>query len=78
MENVITRMRKVQGQVLGIEKMYTDKRSCLDVVQQIVAARSALAAVARDMLAQEACNCASSPSKQKDFEKMVKQLVDLS
>lgn len=61
----------------GVRKMYEDRRPCLDVVQQIVAVRSALTGVARDLLSNEASRCARS-RRPDDFDRILKSLVELS
>ncbi len=40
------RLRKISGQINGIDKMLDDGRYCVDVLQQILAARAALNKVA--------------------------------
>jgi DNA-binding FrmR family transcriptional regulator len=40
------RMRRIEGQVRGIEKMVDDDRYCIDVVTQISAVQAALDKVA--------------------------------
>jgi DNA-binding FrmR family transcriptional regulator len=41
-EDLTRRLRKVGGQLRGIEQMLTDQRDCRDVVTQISAANKAL------------------------------------
>lgn len=44
------RLRRIAGQVGGIQKMVDEERPCLDIVVQVNAARAALARVSRLML----------------------------
>lgn len=39
---VITRLRRIEGQIKGIQKMVEDEKICGDILIQIAAARSAL------------------------------------
>lgn len=41
-EEVLTRLRKVEGQVRGVQRMVSEERYCVDVLAQISAAVSAL------------------------------------
>ena len=41
-DDVVQRLRRVEGQIRGIQQMLTDGRECRDVVTQISAARKAL------------------------------------
>jgi CsoR family transcriptional regulator, copper-sensing transcriptional repressor len=42
MDELLTRLRKVEGQVRGIQKMIEEQRECTDVIRQVVAASRAL------------------------------------
>lgn len=44
-DDMLSRLRKMEGQVRGIQQMVDDERYCLDVVQQI----NALTAAAREV-----------------------------
>ncbi len=52
---LLVRLHRIAGQVNGIEKMITEEKDCLAVVQQIMAARSALTQVATLILTQASC-----------------------
>ena len=41
-DNIINRLRRVEGQVKGIQKMVSDRKYCGDILIQIAAARAAL------------------------------------
>ena len=56
-EKVSRRLRRIQGQVGGIEKMVQDHRYCIDVLQQIAAARAALYQVGMVMLESHSQSC---------------------
>lgn len=43
-EEIVARLRRIEGQVSGIRKMYEDGRYCIDVLDQISAARAGLEA----------------------------------
>ena len=43
-EEIVNRLRKIEGQVSGIRRMYEDERYCIDVLDQISAARAGLEA----------------------------------
>lgn len=45
------RLRRVSGQVLGIERMLSENRTCEDVLIQLAAVQGALRAVAQQVLA---------------------------
>ena len=37
-----TRLRRIEGQVRGVQKMITDERECREIIQQLTAVRSAV------------------------------------
>jgi CsoR family transcriptional regulator, copper-sensing transcriptional repressor len=65
-DKILTQLRRIRGQLDGIIRMYEDERTCIDVVRQIVAARSSLGRVSRDLLSGEATKC----SKERKIEEL--------
>jgi len=51
------RLRRIEGQVRGIEKMVEEDRYCIDVLTQISAVQAALDKVALGLLAGHAEHC---------------------
>ena len=51
------RLRKIEGQVRGIQRMIDDDRYCIDVLDQIAAVRHALDAVALGMVDDHVRHC---------------------
>lgn len=76
-DTIALRLKKVIGQLNGVLSMYEGERSCLDIVQQVAAARSALSSVAKDLLADEASRCARCRTPE-DFDRILKTLVELT
>lgn len=57
------RLRRVEGQVRGIQQMLTDARDCRDVVTQIAAANKALEQVGFVLVAAGLTWCLEDPSR---------------
>jgi len=51
------RLRRVEGQVRGVQRMVDDDAYCIDVLTQIAAATKALQAVALELLDQHLAHC---------------------
>jgi len=51
------RLRRIEGQVRGIEKMVEEDRYCIDVLTQISAVQAALDKVALGLLDEHARHC---------------------
>jgi DNA-binding FrmR family transcriptional regulator len=56
-DQLLKRLRRVEGQVRGIEGMVEDDRYCIDVLTQISAVQAALDKVALGLLDQHANHC---------------------
>jgi DNA-binding FrmR family transcriptional regulator len=56
-EQLLKRLKRVEGQVRGVEKMVEDDRYCVDVLTQIAAAQAALDKVALGLLDDHARHC---------------------
>lgn len=78
MDEIEKRLNRIEGQIAGIRRMYKEGRDCMEIAQQVAAARSALAGVGRGIISGEAVRCARSVRKKKQFEKMLEQLFLMS
>ncbi|MCZ7537199.1 MAG: metal-sensitive transcriptional regulator [Acidimicrobiia bacterium] len=56
-DDLVRRLRRVEGQVRGIAQMVEDDRYCIDVLTQIAAATRALQSVAVGMLDDHLRHC---------------------
>ena len=56
-DELVRRLRRVEGQVRGIAQMVEDDRYCIDVLTQIAAATRALQSVAVGMLDDHLRHC---------------------
>jgi DNA-binding FrmR family transcriptional regulator len=52
-----TRLRRIEGQVRGVERMVEEDRYCIDVLTQISAVQAALDKVALGLLDEHAHHC---------------------
>src|SRR5574340_1221461 len=48
--SLIQRLKRIEGQVRGIETMLTEERDCREIMQQLTAAHSAVQSVSRVFL----------------------------
>jgi CsoR family transcriptional regulator, copper-sensing transcriptional repressor len=56
-DQLITRLRRIEGQVGGIQRMVDEDRYCIDVLTQISAVQAALDKVALGLLDDHAHHC---------------------
>ncbi len=56
-KKLVTRVKRIAGQVAGIERMMEDRRYCVDILNQIAAVRSALDALGVELLTRHLETC---------------------
>lgn len=59
-ERNLTRLRRIEGQVRGLQKMVEEDRYCADVLTQISAVHEALRAVGRELMRNHLKHCAAT------------------
>ncbi|MBV9120558.1 MAG: metal-sensitive transcriptional regulator [Chloroflexi bacterium] len=80
-DSIQQRLRKIEGQVKGIERMLQDGRGCDDVLTQLMAVRSALDGVVSQLVRNHVQECVRSlPSDEAtdSVERTVRSLLKLS
>ena len=66
-DQLLKRLRRIEGQVRGLQGMVEDDRYCIDVLTQISAVQAALDKVALGLLDDHARHCViDGPDAQKD------------
>ena len=73
------RLRRIEGQVRGLQKMIEDDRYCADIMTQISSVQEALRSVSRELMRNHLKHCASSAIRESAVgaEAMFDELVDL-
>ncbi len=76
----LKRLRRVEGQVRGLQKMVEDDRYCADILTQISSVHEALRGVGRELMRNHLKHCATSAIRSGDdeaAESMYDELVDM-
>ena len=76
-DNLIKRLRRIEGQVRGVQKMIEDERDCREIVQQLVSIRSAVQGATYNFLQEQASNCLLNPEQEGDQRAMMAELITL-
>lgn len=74
---LIARVNRIAGQVNGVGRMLDEDRYCVDVLTQIAAAKSALDALALQLLERHARGCVSSAITQGDGANAIAELLEV-
>jgi CsoR family transcriptional regulator, copper-sensing transcriptional repressor len=75
-KSIQSRLRRVEGQVRGIQKMVEEDRYCIDVLTQVNATRAALESVALQLLADHTQHCVMEAIRSGGGSKKVRELND--
>jgi DNA-binding FrmR family transcriptional regulator len=78
-ERNLKRLRRIEGQVRGLQKMVDEDRYCADIMTQISSVHEALRSVGRELMRNHLKHCATSAIKAgpAEAESMYDELVDL-
>jgi DNA-binding FrmR family transcriptional regulator len=78
-ERNLKRLRRIEGQVRGLQKMVDEDRYCADILTQISSVHEALRSVGRELMRNHLKHCAASAIRSSDTEAeaMYDELVDL-
>lgn len=71
-ENYLKRLRRIEGQVRGLQKMVLDEKYCIDILTQISATSKALQSVALAMLDEHMSTCVVHAAREGGDEAEIK------
>jgi DNA-binding FrmR family transcriptional regulator len=74
-DKVKNRLRRISGQVGGLERMVEEERYCIDILTQISAAQAALDKVALALLAEHARHCVIGAATPADREELTEEMM---
>jgi len=73
-----SRINKISGQISAIDRMYTEKRSAEEILQQIMAVRSSLSSLAKLVVEAEVKGCLSEHGNDNSLSKLVDTLFKVT
>ena len=75
----LKRLRRIEGQVRGLQRMIEGDRYCADIMTQIASVQEALRSVGRELMRNHLKHCAASAIRAGDdsAELMFDELIDL-
>ena len=75
-EQIQARLRRIEGQIRGVQKMVDEDRYCIDVLTQVSAAKAALDAVALELLQDHTEHCVAEAIRSGDGTAKIRELND--
>lgn len=76
-EHIMLRLKKIEGQVRGIQRMIAEDKDCTEVVHQLSAARKALDKVGFIILSHRIQECAKRKGSEYESEKAMEEAMKL-
>ena len=77
-DQLLKRLKRVEGQVRGIENMVEDERYCIDILTQISAVQAALDKVALGLIDDHARHCVMGATDETREEKTDEMLAAIA
>ena len=74
------RLRRIEGQIRGLQKMVSEDRYCADIIMQIASVQEALRGVARNLMKNHLHHCAAKAlrsAKKEEADGMYDELLGL-
>jgi len=74
------RLRRIEGQIRGLQKMVEEDRYCADIITQVASVQEALRGVARNLMKNHLHHCAAKAlrsGKKPESEAMYDELLEL-
>src|ERR1700747_3831445 len=74
------RLRRIEGQIRGLQKMVEDDRYCPDIITQVASVQEALRGVARNLMRNHLHHCAAKAirsNKKEEAEAMYDELLEM-
>lgn len=74
-KKIISRIKRIIGQLNGIEKMVLKDSYCIDIITQTSAVKSAISSLEDEMLESHLAHCLQKESSKNKLEEMQKEIM---
>lgn len=76
-ESILTRLKRIEGQVGGLHRMVDEERYCIDILTQIAAVRAALHKVEAEVLRNHVAHCVADAFTNGDADAQRQKVEEL-
>jgi DNA-binding FrmR family transcriptional regulator len=76
-EELLTRMRRIEGQARGVQRMIAEDRDCLEILTQLASLRSAAYSASVALTKHYAVQCVRGAEQQASPDSAVRDLVEV-
>jgi len=75
--DLVRRLKRLEGQVRGVQKMLDETRDCLEILQQLSAIRSAAHQTSLVLIREHAANCLLKPGAAASPQEVLDSLLSV-
>ena len=78
--DTLSALRRIEGQVRGVQRMVDEKKYCVDILNQIAAIKGALGTVEKNILERHFQHCvknAMNSQSETDTSEKISEIMDL-
>src|SRR5690606_86550 len=76
-QQLLNRLKRIEGQVRGVHQMVENDRYCVDILHQVSAIQSAMNKVSLALLEDHTHHCVSKAIKENKGEEEINELMDV-
>jgi DNA-binding FrmR family transcriptional regulator len=76
-KDMMTRMRRIEGQARGVQRMIAEERDCLEILTQLASLRSAAYGASVALTEHYAVQCVRDADPKSSADETVRSLVDV-
>lgn len=76
-QQILDRLKKIEGQVRGVQRMVEEDRYCVDVLVQVAAIKAALNKVGLALMEGHARGCMQAAVRRGEGDEAVSELMDV-
>ena len=76
-QKTINRLRRLEGQIRGLERMVTEGKDCEDILVQLLAAKAALNKVGVQIITHTMKDCLAAKNPDRSTEEVIADAMDI-
>jgi len=76
-QQMLSRLRRIEGQARGVQRMVEDERDCAEIINQLASIRGAVYSASVFLLKHYARECSAQTASRPDTEKPLEHLIEL-
>ncbi|WP_018131437.1 metal-sensitive transcriptional regulator [Effusibacillus pohliae] len=76
-DDLLRRLKKIEGQIRGIQKMIEEDRYCVDILAQLAAVKAATNKVGLSLIDSHTRGCVANAIQEGDGSKHIEELLEV-